>query len=338
MLKHAFLRQVAVLCMLVGSLSLIVAQAIRLSQARYYALVQDGKAHQLLADWWQDAGDDGRAFAYWQRAYSAAPTSDLAVRIGSSLLKQGEWQALLDLAQDVLQREPNNAWAHAQCGFILAATHPNAALQHLQPILLDRTYGIIASNLYSALKDSKSSVPKAFYVGSLLAQAGFIAHAEAAFSYAAAQNYPFPEAMANAAYMRALQGKSGELLLHEARLFAPQEPNIMVLNALYHRALGEIDQSLSLLAAAYRLNPNDAAVATELGITHGLVGDVDAAQDWLTHALNLNPEYDTARFYLAQVLIAQGNFQAAQPHLERLARRETRYAEEARKLLDQLAP
>lgn len=325
-----------------GGLGLLYAQTFNTLQNRYFALLFNQTvghvSHRALADWWQDTGDEERALAYWQRAYVDEPTTELAMRITNTLLAQGEWHAVMTLAQNRLNSDPNNAWAHAQLAFLLAPSNVQNALTHLRPILLDRIYGITASAIYSILVGDTPSSTHAFQIGAHFAESQQFPYAELAFHQAATQNYPAPEAMAYTGYMRALQGKSGETYLAEARLFAPSTPNILLVDALYHRALGNYQASLEILMNAHSLSQTDNDIITEIGVTYGLLGDPITAEGWLTEALRIQPENDIARFYLAQSLLAQGENNRAMPHLERLVHRNTRYQEEARALLDNLSP
>src|SRR5438046_1392723 len=59
--------------------------------------------------------------------------------------------------------------------------------------------------------------------------------------------------------------------------------------------LGDVEHALSALNQAAKMNPNDAAIAYNLGLLYRKSGQVAAAATCFEHALSMRPDYDAAR-------------------------------------------
>ncbi|MEM6619851.1 MAG: tetratricopeptide repeat protein [Pseudomonadota bacterium] len=82
---------------------------------------------------------------------------------------------------------------------------------------------------------------------------------------------------------------------------------------------GEHQWAADLLVLAE--NPEDPRILNYLGFTHRKMGKMEVAMDYYMRALAIDPDYNLARSYMAQGLVADGKIDEAVRHLDEIRAR-----------------
>ena len=101
----------------------------------------------------------------------------------------------------------------------------------------------------------------------------------------------------------AFDDPEAEVALRAAALTAPELPLARLLYGAFLSREGFIAESLEELAAARRLDPDDAQIAYELGVARYLAGDVDGAVDAVGDAVAMSPEDSWVRIVFGLLLL-----------------------------------
>ncbi len=85
------------------------------------------------------------------------------------------------------------------------------------------------------------------------------------------------------------------------------------------RRKGMWEQSLVTLERAFRLNPRDAQLAYEIGLSYISMRRYDEAEEWFNRVLSINPDHLTAQLgKVAIYVVSEGNIKEAKALLENL--------------------
>ncbi|MCA9915151.1 MAG: tetratricopeptide repeat protein, partial [Anaerolineae bacterium] len=247
------------------------------------------RLHRDAADAWQSLGDDTRALAHWEASILAEPNATSLRAAASVALERGDWATAVRYLEMLHEMEPEDGWAAYYGGAIIATGNASRAISWLQPLTLEENpYQQAAQSLLVVLQDESSPVPIDARVGAVLANAQEWTLAEHAFQVAAANHYPFAEAMAYVALMRVQQGKEGAGWMQQALQLAPDDAHVVFVSGIYYRALEAYDQSVQAFLTAIILDPEQAVFYAELGNTYRAMGNLSDAETWLLTAITIS--------------------------------------------------
>lgn len=273
----------------------------RLMQALYQAEAQaarTGWTPELLTaagTIWYTSGDPLLAVDYWQAAVQLAPDQvSLVRRLAETLIEVQRWPEAVDALNHLVTLTPDDRWVHYQLGVILAASNPPEATIYLQTAALEGAYQETANALLAVMSPT-GDADGAMRVGTELAGRNLWPYAELAFTYAAAAQQSFPEALAYIGLARDRQGKDGGEQIAAALRLAPDNAQVMYLDGLHLRTVGDTVGSLDMLLRAAIIEPENPAFAAETGTAYQLVGDLEQAEAWLKIAVTLsgnNPDFE----------------------------------------------
>lgn len=306
----------------------------RPSQALYHLelLAREGgwtpALHRQAAAAWRQLGQPDRAFFHWQQILTSAPDALTLREVAVYHLDRAQWSQAADTLERLLEQEPNNAWASAQLGMLLAPLDPARAEPLLQRAMNDPVYLPVARALRVVLlenraQDALDSLTIPLLVGLALVEQEQWHFAEAAFSHAnalylASNGSPLPEALAYMSLAQNRQGKDGSAAILQAVQLSPNDAQIRFLQALHYRHVGALEQSLNALIQAVALSPESPALYAELGTAYRLLGDYPQAERWLQAAVTFSGEaepYPTLlqEFYAAEAVnLGDSGFEALQ--------------------------
>lgn len=233
--------------------------------------------HLSLAQAWQAIGDTPRALPHWEAALAQQPTLALARLLSETYLAQGNGGRALDTARIAHALAPDDVWANAQLGFLLAPFAPAQA----------QAYWRVVATHANASTRQRALARDLLALGADVSpqQLGivFIAHeawayAEQAFAYLAVQDYPNALATAYVGWARQNDGKDGTQWTSSAVALAPQDADVRLLQALQLRQAGAHEASRQAFEAALALAPQNPIVYREFAALYDLLGLTEQAQ------------------------------------------------------------
>jgi tetratricopeptide (TPR) repeat protein len=267
-------------------------QALSLEEAR-------GEALLGLAESYAGQGDWGRAAEAAREALALVPGWRAArLLLGRAHLEQGDY----DQAAQTFAGIPDDPLAHYYLGLLLAADDAEAARRHLQEVrrTLDVEAALSALAEAAAAPDRPAALIR---LGVLYLRLGELSLAKRAFAAAAAETPTYAEAYAYLGRTKALRG---EPALADFRAALALEPNLVLGHYFlgsYYRAQGLTDLAEEEFWAAYRLDPDNAALCSALATVYLERSDYASAEEWLTAAVKRAPQDPAFQLLLAHFYV-----------------------------------
>jgi Flp pilus assembly protein TadD len=280
-----------------------VMQAIYLADAQLRRSGPNVARLRQLGDLWQQAGDVTRALPYWAAASDAAPRdATIARALATAYVGLSRWSEAVAALNRLLQLAPDDRWAYLQLGLIQAPLDPKAAEKNLRAANLEPAYRATTLALLRTLDQYSSDPLVSMRVGLTLVDLAEWPYAELAFRHAATVAAPFPQALAYESLARDSQGKDGADAIAQAVALDPTNAQVLYLQGLHQRHVGDTSASLDTLSQAAVLDPANPAIAAELGNGYRAVNDLQHAEYWLKQAVLIssnNPKFQQmlALFY-----------------------------------------
>jgi tetratricopeptide (TPR) repeat protein len=250
-------------------------------------------------------GDREGAAPYWIASLDGSPTDVPAlIRIAGDALAARDWEATRGWFERALTLEPGNADAAYALGLLLAPTAPRSALEVLARASADPRYaaGAAAIREELAVYAGASPTEHAFRIGLIMMNLQAWPYAERALSLALAEETITPAALAFLGLTQDHQGRDGWPALRRALDLAPNDALVNYAAGSHWRLRGDPEQALAALTLARALDPQNPAIAAELGLAYRDGGFVAEALLWLRVAVVLAPEDLGFRQLLAGVI------------------------------------
>nr|PZN52276.1 MAG: hypothetical protein DIU68_14835 [Chloroflexota bacterium] len=290
-----------------------IMQALFLVEARAAVEGWDAALLRTAGELWLEAGDVFRALGYLEAAAAASPDDSALGRfLAQQYIELQQWDDAARALERLVERGPDERWAHLQLGLIRAPVDPLTGEAHLRQAMTEPAYVEISVALLDALRRDRG-LPVSFEVGLALVDAGQWPYAELAFRHAAALDGTQARALAYTALARGRQGKDGRPWIERAIAASPDDPQIHFLHGLYLRDAGDFTGSVDALVQALALDPENPAYHAELGSAYRLLRDLNHAEYWLRSAVQVSegdPRFEEllALFYAdeAQQLTDEG--------------------------------
>jgi len=267
----------------------------RLIQSVYQAeslAAQTGWTSDLArtaGDAWEQMGDVSRALTYWEIASLLEPEdTSITKHLAQVYLNLQRWPEAGDALRRLVERTPEDNWAHYNLGLLQASFDPFTASEHLRLAARELLYRDISFEILSIVGVGTVDAPMAMQVGLAFAGRDLWPYAELAFEQAVALSEPFPEALAYLSLARDKQGKDGSAAIERALTLAPNNPQVLYLQGLHLRTVYSYDGSLNAFVGAMRADPSNPAYAAELSTAYRLVGNLQDAEAWLKTAVALS--------------------------------------------------
>jgi tetratricopeptide (TPR) repeat protein len=233
--------------------------------------------HLSLAQAWQAIGDTPRALPHWEAALAQQPTLALARLLSETYLAQGDGGRALDKARTAYALAPDDAWANAQLGFLLAPFAPTQAQSHWRVVATHANASPDQRDLARALLALGDDVSPQRIGTTFIAHKAW-AYAEQAFAYLATQDYPNALATAYIGWVRQNNGKDGTTWTSSAVALAPEDADVRLLQALQLRQAGAHEASIQAFETAIALNPQNPVAYAEFAALYDLLGLTEQAQ------------------------------------------------------------
>ena len=238
-------------------------------------------------------GDREGAAPYWIASLEGSPTDvPVLIRIAGDALAARDWEAAHGWFERALTLEPGNADAAYALGLLLAPTAPRTAFEVLAGASVDPRYagGVAAIREGLAVYASASPAERAFRIGLIMMNLQAWPYAERALSLTLADETITPAALAFLGLAQDHQGRDGWPALRRALELAPNDALVNYAAGAHWRLIGDPAQAVAALTLARALDPQNPAIAAELGLAYRDGGFVPEALLWLRAAVDLAPE------------------------------------------------
>lgn len=187
---------------------------------------------------------------------------------------------------------------HRAYALLLTVGQPLEALDHLRVLSILGEPGSLESDLYLTLRTTLESDSAAYtfaQAGQVFARAGYWRLAQLSFKAALMEEPEYAEALAYYGLAKEQNGLDGSEEIRAAISSSPANPLFHVFLAMHHQKLDHVELAREALDTAARLDPNNPAIAAQLGSVYADIGDFTAATQAFLAATDLAP--DDARFW-----------------------------------------
>jgi tetratricopeptide (TPR) repeat protein len=206
-------------------------------------------------------------------------------------IDQLDWAQAKVTLEQLVALEPENTQALFQLGLLLAPEDQAAAAGYLERAAGDPELRAAVDTIKAAL-DRYANLPLAdahAYLGITLVGLSQWPFAEMVLEQALMVNAVNPMALAYLGFVRDQQGRDGLPDLEAALAMAPGDPTIYFLMGQHWRLAEDHEAAYNMFIEAYRLDPDNPALAAEVGTTLQLSGELSEAETWLRTAIDLAP-------------------------------------------------
>ena len=264
--------------------------------------------HVALGDAYAGLGDSKSALAQWELARAETPEDDgLLARLANQYEAAGRFADAIDVLAVLARVRANDPAVFYRLALLTAATAPADAPARLAVVAeIAPELAAPARSLIDAIQTGQASGNDAYtygLVGFALIQLSEWRLAEEALSRAVAADPEYADAYAYLGLARDRQGEDGLDDYEAALRLAPDSALAQFLLGLHYRRAGDSDTALPFLLAAQALDPQNPAIAAEIGGAYASLGDLGNAEIWLTDAVQMDersPQFWLllARFYI----------------------------------------
>lgn len=264
----------------------------------------DAARRTALGDARHGLGDSAAALDQWEQALAltteAAGRDALLTRLAAGYEAAGRYaDAIAALAQRQQAGAADPALLY-RLALLTAATAPQDAAARLSTVVsVPSEYAAPADRLLRAVQAGLEQGDPAYLYGRVgyeLIQLEEWPLAAVALGEALQLNPAYADAHAYLGLAQDAVGQDGATAYQQAITLAPDSALIQYLFGLHYRRLGQSVQALPYLQAAQKLDPNNPAIAAELGGAYAAQNDLVNAETWFAQAVQLAPK--DAQFWL----------------------------------------
>jgi tetratricopeptide (TPR) repeat protein len=257
--------------------------------------------HVAAGDAYLGKGDRTAALAQWEQALAALPNEDaLLARLTAGYEATDQLQKAAEMLNRRLQAGNRDPAVLYRLALITAATDPGASIAPLTVAAeVPSDFAETARFLRSAVQQAQAEGLPAYTFGRVgyeLVQLQEWALAEHALAQAVTLDPTYADAHAYLGLAQDSQGRDGQANYEQAVQRAPQSPLVNYLFGLHYRGRGESAQALPYLKTAQQLDPQNPAIAAEIGGAYAAQNDLLNAEIAFTRAVELAP--GDAKFWL----------------------------------------
>lgn len=257
-----------------------------------------------LGDAYAGQGDQAAALEQWELALKALPDAagrdTLLTRLAAGYEAEHRYPEAIAALSQRQQAGINDPALLYRLAVLTAATQPDAAAARLSAVAaLPSDYTARADRLLRAVQAGQDSGDAAYLYGRVgyeLLQLQEWPLAEAALTQAIKLNPSYADAHAYLGLAQDSQGRDGSAAYAQAVKLAPDSAMAQYLFGLHYRQAGQSVKALPLLQAAQQLDPQNPAIAAEMGGAYAAQNDLVNAEHWFAEAVQLAPK--SAQFWL----------------------------------------
>jgi tetratricopeptide (TPR) repeat protein len=245
-----------------------------------------------LGDAYLGQDDMPAAIGQWEQALADSPEDDaLLVRLARNYEASGRYSDAVRVLNTLARLRGSDAAVYYRLALLSAASTPPEAPARLALVAeIDPALAPTVQVVLSAIQVGQATGDNAVVfaqVGRAFEELGEWRLAEEALSRAVALSPEYADAYVYLGLAQDMQGKDGLEAYERALALAPESAVAQFYAGLYWRRFGDARKALAHLEAAQRLDPENPAVAAEMGGAHASLGDLQAAEQWLSQAVML---------------------------------------------------
>jgi tetratricopeptide (TPR) repeat protein len=231
----------------------------------------------------------------------------LLARLANAYEAAGRYANAIDILIILARVRANDAAVFYRLALLTAATVPAQAPARLAIVTeIAPQFAPQARSLIDAIQTGEASGSPAYtfgLVGFALIQLSEWRLAEEALTHAVGADPEYADAHAYLGLALDRQDKDGLEAYETAVRLAPESPLAQFLLGLHFRRTGDSGAALPYLQAAQALDPQNPAIAAEIGGAYASLGDLANAEIWMTEAVRKDersPQFWLllARFYI----------------------------------------
>jgi len=260
-----------------------------------------------VGDAYLGLGDRASALKHWVFALEARPEDDgVLARLANSYEAAEQYEDAVNALTALARVRPTDPNVSYRLALLKAVIDPAEALARLRLVVATSPpLALNAWRLIDAVEAGEASGDEAYMsgrVGFALIQLEEWRLAEAALTRAVALNPNYADAYAYLGLAQDMQAKDGRAAAEKAAALTPDSPLANFFLGLHWRRAGESGTALNFLQKAQALDPQNPAIAAEIGGAYASLADLSNAEVWFTRAVELdakNPDFWLllARFY-----------------------------------------
>ena len=260
-----------------------------------------------LGDAYAGLEDHAAARGQWEQALAETPDDDaLLARLANNYEAAGLYPEAIRTLNALARVRATDTSVFYRLALLTAATAPQEAMSRLALVAdLAPELAPATQVLMTAIEESLPAGSEAYTYGRVgygLIQLSEWALAELALTQAVNRDGQYADAFAYLGLAQDMQGKDGLPNYQHAVTLAPDSPLGQFLLGLHWRRKGDSNTALPYLKTAQALDPQNPAVAAEIGGAYAALGDLTSAEIWFTEAVRKdeqNPDFWLllARFY-----------------------------------------
>lgn len=240
----------------------------------------------------EKVGDTTQANAIFTASIDQTNQNPEALRqLAVHQIAQLDWdQAEITLAR-LVTLVPDDAQAFFQLGLLVAPENPSYAADYLARAALNPAWTERVAAIQAALTAYETESRSAAHttLGITLIGLGEWAFAERALNFALEANAVNPTALAYRGFVRDQQDRDGLTDIEAARDMSPNDPVIFYLLGMHWRLAQQHTDAYVAFERAYWLDPDNPALAAEVGISLQQMSEFTATEEWLRRAVDLAP-------------------------------------------------
>jgi tetratricopeptide (TPR) repeat protein len=226
---------------------------------------------------------------------SSCPGAETALhRLASELFNAGDFRTAVPLMENLVAFASESSVEQTMLTLYTAAIDPYNAIGLLRDTQDQQNpYSRLALTLLIIIQDNQHN-PTPAYLAAQLGQA-FLREGEwylalISFENAVSQEPEYAQAWGYLGVVKNRINLDGESEIEEAIRLAPKDPILLVMQANHYNALAKPELALPSLELAAELDPENPAIASELGQTYILLGDLESAEMAFRQATFLAPD------------------------------------------------
>jgi tetratricopeptide (TPR) repeat protein len=250
----------------------------------------------------RSSGESDQAAALQYASLQGQSDDPLALReLAQQQIAQQAWDQAETTLGRLIALTPDDGEALYEMGVLLAPDNRAFAANYLARAALDPDWAARANTVQAALSayGTYSLTDAHTHLGVALLELGEWSLAERVLQLALDVNAINPTARAYLGFVRDQQGRDGLPDIQAALAMSPNDPVIYYLLGLHWRRLAQHDEALEDFRQAYWLEPDNAALAAEVGTSLQNLGNLAEAETWFEKAVDLDPSDDHWRSVMA---------------------------------------
>ncbi len=243
-----------------------------------------------------------QASFYWRASLNGTKDDIPALKsLAADAINTQDWATATEMLTRLVNVDPTDTKSTYNLGLLLLPTDQKTALTYLERISTDPQSKADIVTIRAAIQRAGTNPAELqMQIGLTLIGLQAWPYAEHALSLALDQGSNAPATLAFLGVAQDQQGRDGWPAINRAYNAAPQDGMVNYAVALHWQLLSDLPKALTALTRAEAAQPNNPAIAAEIGHIYQIQGSLDNAAIWLNTAVVLAPENVGFRALLAK--------------------------------------